>query len=372
MLRGRTPGDRPERARLLPSRRGRRIWDWQNWGMANAGGETMSWNVLVTARVFATVGKSAHELMTRHGCNVIVPERFGPFGAADLVPKLAGIDAALCSPDQYNAEVLGRPELGRLKVISRWGVGYDSIDVPAATRAGIVVAYTPGLLNETVADWAWALLLGIARRVADGHNTVMRGEWTNHWGHDVHGKTLGLIGCGRIGQAVARRAAGFGMRVLGHDVAPGTEPCGIEYTGLEQLLRESDFVSLHAALTPESRGLMNEARLRMMKPSAYLINTARGPMVDEAALARALHEGWIAGAALDVFHTEPLPGDSPLRAAPNILLAPHQASLARETGERVSLAAAQAIIDAMEGRRPRWVVDGEIYRSPALRVKFAT
>jgi glyoxylate reductase len=331
----------------------------------------MSWKVLITARVFATVGKSAHELMTRHGCEVIVPERFGPFRAADLVPKLAGIDATLCSPDQYNADVVALPELKQLKVISRWGVGYDSIDVPAATRQGIVVAYTPGLLNETVADWAFALLLGIARRVADGHNTVMGNQWTNHWGHDVHGKTLGLIGCGRIGQAVARRASGFGMRVLGCDVAPCADATQIQYVDLERLLRESDFVSLHAALTPESRGLINEARLRLMKPSAYLINTARGPMVDEPALARALHEGWIAGAALDVFHTEPLPADSPLRAAPNILLAPHQASLARETGEKVSLAAAQAIIDVMQGRRPRWVVDPGIYQSPALRVSFS-
>jgi phosphoglycerate dehydrogenase-like enzyme len=328
----------------------------------------MSWKVLITARVFDAVGKSALELLRASGCEVVVPRPFGPYKLEELLRRLEGIDATLCSPDQYNAAALQSPAAARLKVISRWGVGYDSIDIAEATRQGIVVAYTPGMLNETVADWTWALLLGIARRVPHGHLSVANGEWANHWGHDVHGKTLGLIGCGRIGQAVAKRAAGFDMRVLGCDPFPAKDLPNVEFVSLDDLLGRADFVSLHAALTPENRGLIGEAQLRRMKPAAYLINTARGPLIDETALARALREGWIAGAALDVFGVEPLPADNPLRGAPNLVLTPHQASFARETGERVSLAAAQAIVDSLQGRKARWVVDPAVYDSPELRV----
>ena len=329
----------------------------------------MSWKVLITARVFSTVGQPALDLLSLSGCDVIVPKQFGPHRLETLLPLLSGVDATLCSPDQYNAEALRSPAAANLKLISRWGVGYDSIDIAEATRQGIVVAYTPGMLNETVADWTWALLLGIARRIPQASASMSRGEWSPVWGHDVHGKTLGLIGCGRIGQAVAKRAAAFDMRVLGCDPYPcaGTN---IHFAPLDQVLAESDFLSLHAALTPENRGLIGEAQLRQMKPSAYLINTARGPLINDEALTRALQENWIAGAALDVFATEPLPAESPLRAAPNLLLAPHQASFARETGTKVTLAAAQSIIDLMQGRKPRWVVDDSVYDSPNLRAKI--
>lgn len=335
--------------------------------MAVSSPEFMSWRVLISARVFNTLGQAALDLLRKSGCEVVLPEHYGPYKLEQLLPRLPGIDATLCSPDAYNAEALASKAAANLKVISRWGVGYDSIDVAAATGHGIVVAYTPGMLNETVADWAWALLLGIARRVPQAHMGMANGVWSPNWGHDVHGKTLGLIGCGRIGQAVARRAAGFDMRVIGYDICPPTGAT-MEQVTLDRLLAESDFVSLHAALTPENRGLMGEAQLRKMKPTAYLINTARGPLIDEPALAQALHAGWIAGAALDVFTTEPLPADNPLRNAPNILLAPHQASFARETAERVSLAAAQAIVDLKEGRKARWVVDPKVYDAPNLRV----
>lgn len=330
----------------------------------------MGWKVLITARVFTTVGKNALELLRQNGCEVIVPETFGPYKEEELKRRIAGVDATLCSPDQYTAGLLQSEAAANLKVISRWGVGYDSIDIATATREGIVVAYTPGMLNETVADWTWALLLGIARRVADGDRSVKAGQWTNHWGHDVHGKTLALIGCGRIGQAVAKRASGFDMRVIAYDITPPKGVEGIEFVSLEEALSQGDFVSLHAALTPQNRGLIGEAQLRRMKPNAYLINTARGPLIDEFALTRALKEGWIAGAALDVFSTEPLPMDNPLRSAPNILLTPHLASFARETGEKVSDASAQAIIELMNGRRARWVVDGNVYDSPNLRIKL--
>ena len=252
-------------------------------------------------------------------------------------------------------------------MISRWGVGYDAVDVAAATAQGIVVAYTPGLLNETVADFAFALLLSAARRVHVGHMAMSQGQWTPAWGHDVFGKTLGIVGCGRIGQAMGRRGSGFNMRLLAYDICPDPKAPGVSYVSLEELLAESDFVSLHAAVTPANRGLIGEAQLRQMKPTAYLINTARGALVDEAALAQALQERWIAGAALDAFVVEPLATNHPLRGCPNLLLTPHLASFARETGERVSATAAQAIVDHMKRQRPQFVVNPSVFASAQLR-----
>ncbi len=329
----------------------------------------MSWKILITARPVVEQNVAATELLRGAGCELVLPPRSGPLNADDLRPALAGMDAVFAGMDKFTDAVLGSPEAARLKLITRWGVGYDAIDVPAATRHGVVIAYTPGLLNETVADFAFALLLAVARRVHVGHLTMSQGRWEAVWGHDVFGKTLGILGCGRIGQAMARRASGFNLRLLAHDVAPASEAekLGVRFVPLDELLAGSDFLSLHAALTPQNRGLIGEAQLRRMKRTAYLINTARGALVDEAALARALREGWIAGAALDAFVVEPLPADHPLRGAPNVLLTPHLASLARETGERVGLMAAQAIVDLMQGRRPQFVVNAEVWQSPALR-----
>lgn len=329
----------------------------------------MSWKVLITARTMNEVGQQALQSLRDAGCNVITPPKPGPYPADQLIKLLPGMDAVLASMDKFTDGVLSSPDASQLKIVSRWGVGYDAIDIPSATRSGIVIAYTPGLLDETVADFAFALLLAIARRIHIGHPAMMQGRWEPAWGTDVHGKTLGILGCGRIGQAVARRATGFGMKLIAHDLkpSPAAEALGVRFVSLDELLAQSDFLSLHAALTPENRGLLNEARLRMMKPTAYLINTARGALVDEAALARALHEGRIAGAALDAFVTEPLPADHPLHQAPNVLLTPHLASFARETGERVSNAAAQAIIDLMNGSKPAWVVAPQVFDSPALR-----
>jgi phosphoglycerate dehydrogenase-like enzyme len=331
----------------------------------------MAWKVLITARTLTEVGQEATALLRQAGCELTIPPRFGPYPAEELQPLLPGHDAVFASTDKFTAAVLGSPGASNLKLISRWGVGYDAIDIPAATARGIVVAYTPGLLNETVADFAFALLLSLARRVHLGHMSMSQGEWKSVWGNDVFGKTLGIIGCGRIGQAMARRAAGFNLRLLAYDIRPDpqAERTGVQFVSLEELLAQSDFVSLHAASTASNRGLIGEAQLRLMKPDAYLINTARGALVDENALARALREEWIAGAALDAFMTEPLPPDHPLRAAPNVLLTPHLASFARETGERVSTTAAQAIVDLMNGRRPQCVVNPDVFGSPSLRAK---
>ena len=330
----------------------------------------MGWNVLVSCRVFDSVGAHAIQMLRDAGCTVKVADPLGPFTAAQLPALLLGFDAVICDPDGYNAAVLRSPEAASLKIISRWGVGYDSIDIATATTQGIVVAFTPGMLDNAVADWTVAALLGVARRVAWGYEAVREGRWKSGWGNDVFGKTLGLIGCGRIGRAVARRVSGFDMKILAFDPNPIQAP-GIEQVGLDELLQRSDFVSLHVALTPATRGLIGRDQLRRMKPSAYLINTARGPVIDETALVEALHQGWIAGAALDVFSTEPLPADHPLRTAPNALLTPHQAAFARDTGESLSNATAQAIIDLSQGKRPSMVVNPEVFATPALRATIS-
>jgi len=329
----------------------------------------VSWKVLITARTLDEVGQQAVAILKNAGCELVIPPKYGPHPADTLLKLLPGNNAVFASMDKFTAEVLASEAARNLKVISRWGVGYDAIDVPAATKNGIVVAYTPGLLNETVADCAFALLLSIARRIHLGHQGMSAGRWEPHWGHDVHGKTLGILGCGRIGLAMARRGTGFSMRILAHDICanPDAEKLGVQFVSLDELLGQSDFISLHAALTPENRGLLNEARLRKMKPTAYLINTARGALIDETALANVLNEGVIAGAALDAFVTEPLPVEHPLRSAKNVLLTPHLASFARETGARVSNTGAQAIVDLMNGRRPQFVVNPEVYKSAALR-----
>jgi lactate dehydrogenase-like 2-hydroxyacid dehydrogenase len=329
----------------------------------------MSWHVLITARTLDEVGAGALKLLKGSGCEMIIPPKFGPHRPETLVPLLEGADAVLASMDHFNADVLGCAAASKLKIVSRWGVGYDAVDVPAATAKGIVIAYTPGFLNEAVADFAFGLLLAMARRVHIGHLTMTQGLWQGAWGHDVHGKTLGILGCGRIGTAMARRGTGFNMRLLGHDICKNAdaEKLGVQFVSLDELLAEADFLSLHAALTPQNRGLIGEAQLRKMKPTAYIVNTARGALIDEVALVKALNEKWIAGAALDAFLVEPLPADHPLRTAPNVLITPHLASFARETGERVSMCAAQAIVDFMHGRKPQFVVNPEVFKSSALR-----
>lgn len=332
----------------------------------------MNWKTLITARACEQVGQPAIELLRKAGCEVILAPKFGPLSAEELLKILDGADAVLASSDKYSAAVLESPAAARLKIISRWGVGYDSIDLAAAARLGVVTAFTPGMLDGAVADYAFAMLFALARRVHEGHGSMRSGAWTVSWGHDVSNKTLGIIGCGRIGQAVAQRASGFNMRLLGYDVAPNpaAEKLGVKFVALDQLLAESDFVSLHAALTPQTRGLIGEAQLKRMKPASYLINTARGALVDEAALVRALEQGWIAGAAVDAFSAEPLPAEHPLRKVPNVLLTAHQAFNGRETGERVSVAAAQAIVDLMNGKKPQFVVDPKVFESPALRARL--
>ncbi len=328
----------------------------------------MSWTILITAPAIPEVGRDAVLQLEGAGCRIVQVPPAKILGDAELLELLAGMDAVIAGTERYPASVLQSDAAARLKIISRWGVGYDAIDVPAAGESGIVITYTPGLTDEAVADYAFALLLALVRRVPEGCAAMRAGRWLPSWGNDLAGKTLGIVGYGRIGHAVARRAWGFNLRLLAHDPSPPSRiPTDAQFVPLDELLAESDFVSLHASLTPRSRSLMGADQFRRMKPTACLVNTARGPLVDEAALVVALREGCIAGAALDVFQEEPLPPDHPFRSAPNLLLSPHQASLSRETGERVSRKSAEAVLDLMNGLKPELVLNPEVFRSPKLR-----
>jgi lactate dehydrogenase-like 2-hydroxyacid dehydrogenase len=245
-----------------------------------------------------------------------------------------------------------------LKVVSNYAVGYDNIDVAACARRGIAVGNTPGVLTETTADLAWALLMAAARRVAEGSRYVRDGRWRT-WGPllllgpDVHGSTLGIVGFGRIGQAVARRAQGFGMTVLYHDVGPVppevAASLGATSVTLDELLARSDFVSLHVNLSDETRHLINAASLAAMKPTAVLVNTSRGPVVDQIALADALRDGVIWAAALDVTDPEPIPPDDPLVGLDNCLIVPHIASASRATRGKMAAMAAANLVAGVRG-----------------------
>ena len=331
------------------------------------------WTVLATASTIEGVGQASAEMLIEAGCEIRLPETFQAHPTAALQPLLTGVQGIYAGLDDFSADVLASEEAAELQIVSRWGVGYDSVDVAAATELGIVITYTPGLLDEAVADYTFALLLGVARRIHTGHLSMHHGGWSQQWGHDVHGKTLGIVGCGRIGAAVARRAAGFNMRLLAHDPFPNeaAQELGVEFVSLETLLQKSDYVSLHAAVTPETEDLISAPQLQLMKPDSYLINAGRGALVNETDLTACLNAHGIAGAAVDTYHVEPLPVDHPLRSAANLLMSPHQASFATETGRRVSHACAQAIIDLKHGQRPKQVLNPKVFESPKLRATIA-
>lgn len=321
-------------------------------------------NVFVTRRLPASL-EALHQIATVE----IWPERQPPPYEV-LLEKIRTIDGLLC----LLTDRIDRPLLEAapsLKVISQYAVGYDNVDMATATAKRIPVGHTPDVLTDATADFAWALLMAAARRVVEADRFTRAGEWQT-WepdlllGTDIAGATLGVVGMGRIGQAVARRAQGFNMRVL----YVNEEPCNpeverslkAELVTLDDLLRESDFVTIHTPLAKDTYHLFSDRQFAQMKQSAILINTARGPIVDPDALHRALTDGQIAAAALDVTEPEPIPLNSPLLSLHNLIIAPHIASASRQTREKMARMAIANLIAGLQGDRLPHCVNPDVYQ----------
>ncbi len=293
-----------------------------------------------------------------------------PVRRETLLKEVVDVDGIICLiTEKMDAEVIERAH--RCRVIAQVAVGYDNIDVAAATRRGIFVTNTPGVLTETTADMGWAILMATARRVVEGDKFTRSGRWKT-WeimgftGQDVHGATLGIVGLGRIGAALARRAKGFAMPVLYHNRnrAEALEAeVGARYVPLDDLLRQSDFVIISCALTQETRHLIGERELGLMKPSAILVNIARGPIVDPRALYRALVDRKIWAAGLDVFEVEPVPTDEPLLRLDNVVIPPHLGSASTATRTRMATMAAENCLAGVTGKVPPNVVNPEAQES---------
>lgn len=320
-------------------------------------------------RVFVTraIPEKGFEIV-RDFCEVdLWPEELPP-GRDDLLKHVRGVDGLLCLlTDRIDGEVMD--EAGpQLKVISNHAVGFDNIDVSAATARRIPVGNTPDVLTDATADFAFALMMAVARRIPESERYVHAGKWKT-WGPmtllgvDIKGATLGLVGFGRIGKAVARRALGFDMRVIYYDPSEKKPDSDIKATPVdfETLLEESDFISLHAPLTPDTRYLIDSEALSKMKPNAVLVNTARGPMIDPEALHKALKEKRIFGAGLDVTDPEPLPLNSPLLTLDNVIIAPHVASASTTSREQMSWMAAQNLVAGLKGERLPNCVNPQVY-----------
>jgi glyoxylate reductase len=320
--------------------------------------------VLVTRKIQE---KPLHLLCER--AEVAINERdraMTPEEIMTQLPQKVGLLAM--GGDPVTAQIL---KAGKdLKIVANNAVGFNNIDVAEATRLSIAVTNTPDVLTDTTADLAFGLILGVARRMAEGDRFIRAGKWAGWFpdlllGSDVHGKTLGIMGFGRIGSTVARRAMGFNMKILYTDIQPTNRPteeqCAAKWVTMGELLQHSDFVTLHVPLTPQTRHLIGRAELDMMKRSAFLINTSRGPVVDEAALVEALQSKTIAGAGLDVFEEEPRVNPALLQMD-NVFLLPHIGSATFQTREKMSMVAVNNILAVLQGERPPNILNPEIYR----------
>jgi glyoxylate reductase len=315
------------------------------------------------------IPEEAIKILSRLG-DVKVNPASGPPKREELLTEIHDADAILCLlTEKIDAELLNNA--GRLKVIANMAVGYDNVDLAEATRRGIYVTNTPGVLTETTADTAMALILSTARRIVEADRYVRDGKWTIPWspmmmvGTDVHGKTLAIYGLGRIGEALAKRARGFGMKIVYYNSSrkPGLEvKYEMEYVSLEEALGRCDFLSIHVPLRAETRHSIGARELSLMKETSFLINTSRGQVVDQAALIEALGQHRIAGAGLDVFEEEPVPQSSPLIGMKNVVLLPHIGSGSKETRTSMAVMAAENIASALKGMRPPNLVNRDVLR----------
>lgn len=319
--------------------------------------------VVVTDSVFPTLDP-ARQVLARIGAELVLAERAEPAAVAALARE---VDALMVTYMPITAELIG--QLRRCRIIARFGIGVDNVDVAAATRAGIVVTNVPDYCIDEVSDHALALLLALARRLLPADRAVRGGTWSVSALAPIHrlrGRVLGLVGFGKIARALARKAQALGLEVLAYDPylpLEAIEAHGARPVGFDELLERSDFISIHAPLTPETRHLFNEEAFHKIKPGAFLINTARGPIVDEGALLRALESGRLAGAALDVLEREPPPSDSPLLRREDVLLTPHIAFYSEESLVELQTKAAEEVVRVLQGEAPRNPVNPEVLRA---------
>ncbi|WP_247048807.1 phosphoglycerate dehydrogenase [Arthrobacter rhizosphaerae] len=300
-------------------------------------------------------GDTVDQLLRDHGLEPVYSPSRGPRSPEERRSLFNSISGAILASEPVTADML--TGAASLKVIARSGVGYDSIDVQAAAAQGIRVCNAPGTNHHSVAELTIGLIIMAARRLAEVTTAVRQGAWPREAGHELRGSTLGIIGYGPSGRATALLGTALGMNVLVSTAHPAPDTSAIRFTDLDTVIREADYLSLHTRGGQSSGKLIDAGRLQMMKPTGVLINTARGSVVDEEALAKALYDGAIAGAALDVLETEPLPGDSPLRGLDNVLITSHLAGQTTEARNRAGLVAARAVIDVLENREPAHPVD---------------
>jgi len=309
----------------------------------------MKWKVLVSAPYIQPELDRFRQFFDENGIEIVVPPVNERLSEEELLHWIGDIDGVVAGDDRFTEKVLNAAP--RLKVLSKWGTGIDSFDLQTCSRLGISVCNTPNAFSEPVADSVLAYVLCFARRTPWMDKDLKMGKWLKTPGKSLRESTLGVIGVGNVGKAVVRRAIGFGIRILGNDVVEISPDfiaeTGIEMVSQEDLLYQADFVSLNCDLNPTSRHLMNDAAFDMMKPNAYLINTARGSIIDEVALVRALQLDKIAGAGLDVFEVEPLPLNSPLRQMDKVLLAPHNSNSSPAAWDRVHLSTLQNLLKGL-------------------------
>lgn len=326
------------------------------------------WRVLITTRSFRKLDGPHQQILRDAGCEIVNSPIDHPHSAAELADLISGIDAAILGVDDVGADVFARAD--RLKVVSRYGVGYDRVDLAAATAKNVVVTYTPGGNTNAVAELTLGFMLALARNLPRQDRQMRRADWSLLKGRELAGKTLGILGLGRIGQRVAQLGFAFGMSVIFYDPNPPPqdvlEKLNAHSSSVDQLLADSEIVSLHLPLTGDTRNLISRERLARMRPGSFLVNTARGGIVDEYALFEALQSGHLAGAAFDAFAVEP-PEGSPLLALENFISTPHIGSSTAETTLRMGLMASQNALAVLNGKRPEHVANPEVFGGQAQK-----
>jgi len=317
----------------------------------------MTYKILVTSRSFGQVSEEPIKLLEQNNCSIDFKKESGLYGEEDFLKVIGEYDAVIVGADHMTAKVI---EAGKkLKIICKHGAGVDNIDCEKAKEMGIPVTNVPATNSDAVADFAFGLILNIARKISANAFEVKRGKWNKDIGVDVCKKTLGIIGCGAIGRRVAKRGQGFDMRVLGYDpyVKESANLSNISLVDLDTLIKESDFISIHVPLTPDTRNLIGSKEMQQMKKGAFIINTARGGIVDENALYQFLTNGHLGGAALDVTEQEPIQSDSPLLKLDNVIITSHIASYSKESLNAVSMACARNIIKIINNETPDNIVN---------------